>query len=143
MEAVERVGNVASDPAAILKKSGLKKTLGRIKIIEALMEQRRPLTGRELLVKLGSEAVDSASVYRTLNTFFELGVVHRIEGSDNINRFALNRGGKVHPHFTCRTCGRMECLEEMDCPSLNFDREGYLVERESFFLIGLCPRCRT
>lgn len=143
MDAVEKRESVASDSAAILKKSGLKRTLGRIKILEALMEQRRPLTGKELLAKLGNEAVNPASIYRTLNAFFERGVVHRIEGSDNINRFALNRGGKVHPHFTCRTCGRMECLKEMTCPSLNFAREGYLVEKENFFLIGLCPRCRT
>lgn len=143
MEAVEKGRGAASNPAAILKKSGLKRTLGRVKIIEALIEQRRPLTGRELMARLGNDTLDPASVYRTLNTFYERGVVHRIEGADNINRFALNRGGKMHPHFKCRSCGKVECLEEMDCPSLNFVREGYIVERESFFLIGLCPRCRT
>lgn len=131
------------DPAAILRKSGLKRTLGRIKIIEVLIKSGRPLTGRELLDKLGDNAVDPASVYRTLNALFKKGVVHKIEGSDNTYHFAINRGEKAHPHFTCRTCGRMECLKMTSFPhiDMNLIKEGYLVEREDFFIVGLCPEC--
>jgi Fe2+ or Zn2+ uptake regulation protein len=133
----------SSDPADILKRCGLKKTLGRIKILEVLLKSRRPLTGRELLNRLGDDAVDPASVYRTLNALFEREVVHKIEGSDNIYHFAINRGEDAHPHFMCRTCGRMECLKMTAFPRIDIDleEEGYLVERENFFIVGLCPEC--
>ncbi len=143
METTENLEGVTFDPAVILKKCGLKRTLGRVKILEILMELERPMTGKELLNRLGNDAVDPASVYRILNAFFSLGVVHRIEGADNVNRYALNRGEDMHPHFTCRTCGKMECLKEAPNPSIDFVREGYLVERESISLVGLCPRCRV
>ncbi|MBN1574688.1 MAG: transcriptional repressor [Deltaproteobacteria bacterium] len=133
----------SSDPAVILRNSGLKRTLGRIKILEVLIKSVRPLTGKELLDKMGDDAVDPASVYRTLNALFEREVVHKIEGSDNIYHFAINRGEGAHPHFTCRTCGRMECLKMTAFPRIDIDleQEGYLVERENLFIVGLCPAC--
>jgi len=147
VDTTKNVEGAAIDPTTILKNCGLKRTLGRVKILEILVGLDRPMTGKELLNRLGTDAVDPASVYRILNAFFELKVVHRIEGADNINRYALNRGEDMHPHFTCRTCGKMKCLTMTTFPHIDIDmdfmEEGYLVERESISLVGLCPGCRV
>jgi Fur family ferric uptake transcriptional regulator len=125
----------------LLRDSGLRKTIGRVKIIEALMAEGRALTGAELIGLLGRDAMDPASVYRVLSVFTEREIVHRIDGADNVARYALNRGTANHPHFTCRSCGRMECLDKTPVPHLDVRPEGYVVEEESLLLSGLCARC--
>lgn len=125
----------------LLRETGLRKTLGRVKIIEALVTARRPLTGAEIIALLGRDAMDPASVYRVLSVFTERRIVHRIDGFDNVARYALNRGTANHPHFTCRSCGKMDCLEKVPVPHLDVGPEGYVVEAETLFLSGLCARC--
>jgi len=125
----------------LLRGSGLRKTIGRVKIIEALMAERRPLTGGELIALLGRDAMDPASVYRVLSVFTEREIVHRIDGTDKVARYALNRGRADHPHFTCRSCGKMDCLDKITVPHLDVCREGYVVEEECLFLSGICSRC--
>lgn len=126
---------------ALLRNTGLRKTIGRVKIIEALMEADRPLTGAELIALLGRDAMDPASVYRVLSVFAERRIVHRIDGADNVARFALNRGAANHPHFTCRSCGKMDCLEKIPLPHVDAGPEGYVIETENLVLSGLCARC--
>jgi Fur family ferric uptake transcriptional regulator len=125
----------------LLTDSGLRKTIGRLKIIEVLMAEPRALTGAELIELLGRDAMDPASVYRVLSVFTEREIVHRIDGADNVARYALNRGKANHPHFTCRSCGRMDCLDTTPLPHLDVRPEGYVVEEESLLFSGLCARC--
>ncbi len=125
----------------LLKESGLRKTVGRVKIIEALMAEDRPLAGAELITILGRDAMDPASVYRVLSAFAEREIVHRVEGADSVARFALNRGPGNHAHFRCRSCGKMDCLPGVPVPHLDVRREGYVIEEESLYLSGLCARC--
>jgi Fur family ferric uptake transcriptional regulator len=125
----------------LLRGSGLRKTIGRVKIIEALMAEQRPLTGGELITMLGRDAMDPASVYRVLSVFTDREIVHRIDGTDKVARFALNRGKTNHAHFTCRSCGKMDCLDKVPVPHLDVHQEGYIVEEERLFLSGLCARC--
>jgi Fur family ferric uptake transcriptional regulator len=126
----------------ILKGFGLKKTVGRIKILGALHDAGRPLTGNELCAVLGRDSMDPASIYRALSLFSERGIVHRIGGDDRAARFALTKGGGDHPHFVCRNCGRMDCLNDVSLPEVNVSSRGYLVEQEHLFLSGLCDHCK-
>jgi Fur family ferric uptake transcriptional regulator len=127
----------------ILYDFGLKRTRGRKKVYEVLMRSPRPLSGSEIQAQLRAGTVDPASVYRILNTFFEKGLVHRIEGLDKITRFALDRGESIHPHFSCRSCGRMECLKDVPVPAVSINREGYVVEEEGVLFQGICARCNS
>jgi Fe2+ or Zn2+ uptake regulation protein len=105
------------------------------------MSAGRPLNGGELLAALGRDAMDPASIYRALHVFCERGIVHKIEGTDRTNRFALNTRGHDHPHFSCRSCGRMDCLEGTAVTHHDIHADGYIVEEESVVLSGLCARC--
>jgi Fur family ferric uptake transcriptional regulator len=126
---------------ALLRETGLRKTIGRVKIIEALMKAHRPLTGAELIALLGGDAMDPASIYRVLSVFTERHIVHRIDRADNVARYALNRGESNHPHFTCRSCGKMDCLEKIPVPHVDAGPEGYVIEAENLVLSGLCAQC--
>ncbi len=105
------------------------------------MTAGRPMNGGELLAALGRDAMDPASIYRALRIFCERGIVHRIEGADKVSRFALNTRRPRHPHFSCRSCGRMDCLDDVAVAHLDIRAKGYIVEEESVLLSGLCARC--
>jgi Fur family ferric uptake transcriptional regulator len=125
----------------ILRGNGLKKTIGRVKILEALMAAGRPLAGSELHTALGRDAMDQASIYRVLSLFAERGIVHKIDGRDKVTRFALTRGGSPHAHFTCRSCGRMDCMYGTATTTVYACPKGYILEEESVLFSGLCAEC--
>ena len=132
---------VGGNPALILKKRGLKRTLGRVKVLEILMESERPHTGGEIARLLGTDSMDPASVYRILNAFVSHNVAHRLMGMDDVARFAVNRGEEQHPHFFCRVCGAITCLNDVCLPRVDVPEGGFIVEEEHLTLRGVCPDC--
>jgi len=129
------------NPALILKKRGLKRTLGRVKILEILMESEQPCTGGEIARLLGTDSMDPASVYRILNAFVSHDVAHRLVGIDDVARYAVNRGEERHPHFHCRVCGVITCLKDISLPRVAVQDIGFVVEEEHLTLRGVCPNC--
>jgi len=66
----------------ILKNSGARITKPRLSVLECLASSRQTLSAAELLKTLQSgrkkSSVDLATIYRILDTFAELGIVHRV-----------------------------------------------------------------
>lgn len=134
-----------SDTARIiLQKNGFKCTPGRIALIELLSKTKQPLSQQEISNQLSEIDFNFVSVYRSLNAFLEVGIVHRVETGDRIWRFALTDakdGEEYHPHFVCKSCGKVECIKEMKIPELSEVRPGYTVEEQEIFIRGLCDKC--
>ncbi|KUO51730.1 MAG: hypothetical protein APF76_15200 [Desulfitibacter sp. BRH_c19] len=128
----------------ILDGVGLKKTPGRIALMDILLEAKNPMTQQEIMKKLSKVKLNYVSIYRSLETFVQVGIIHRVESGDRIWRFALGsekKQGHDHPHFTCRECGITECLDGIGIPITIPLRKGYTVERKELYLKGLCPKC--
>ncbi len=132
----------------ILKEANLKRTAGRMAVLEVLLEAPRPLSQHEIWERLPSGMnFNSASVYRALEAFLEAGLIHRVETGDRVGRYALcgcEEEGHCHPHFICNSCGIAECLQEVSLPPGYSQRTlqgGYVVEGQEYYLKGLCPRC--
>ena len=132
----------------ILSEAGLRRTPMRIAMLNLLSAARSPLTVPEILERLGSD-MDSVTVYRTLHTFTESKLVHRILGEDRSWRYATSASQAhavhAHPHFVCDGCGTVECLAKSRIPSsfipsLHIGRE-YRVKFPEVVLHGLCPKC--
>jgi Fur family ferric uptake transcriptional regulator len=144
----------AFDPSELLRRTGLRRTPVRLGVLSVLAAAQQPLGVAQVLEKL-PEHTDTVTVYRTLNTFTEKRVVHRVRGEDRTWRYALSAGGgsaepahapHAHPHFVCETCGQVECLEESQIPG-NFVRslkvaDGYEVHYPEVTLHGVCPKCQ-
>ena len=134
-------------PADILRKAGLKKTKGRITVLEILLASPRPLSQQEISDKLPSGVnFNYVSIYRALEAFLEAGLIHRVETGDRVSRYAMcgcNSRGHCHPHFICNSCGVAECLPGIKLPSLNEIevKPGYLVEEQELYLRGFCRDC--
>jgi Fur family transcriptional regulator, ferric uptake regulator len=77
------------------------------------MSAAQPISHGELVTQLESAGIDRTTVYRNLVDLTQVGLVRRIDLGDHVWRFELSRGhegGIKHPHFTCTTCGTVECL---------------------------------
>lgn len=91
---------------------------------------------------------DRITIYRTLKTFEENGIVHRINHGAGEAKFALCKEHcsteqhlDQHPHFHCLKCGQIQCMETLTLlpPDLP---PGYTYTSASMHLKGLCPSCQ-
>ncbi len=132
----------------LLQSAKLRRTPVRLALLKLLEESTQPLTALQMLRRL-PPTTDTVTVYRTLNTFTELQLIHRIRAKDRSWSYALGAPQPLqahrHPHFVCDECGTVECLEDAPIPesfvrSLHVRRE-YRVKFPEVLLHGLCPRC--
>ncbi|HEY0008253.1 MAG TPA: Fur family transcriptional regulator [Tepidisphaeraceae bacterium] len=133
---------------SLLKQSGLKRTPVRLGVLEVLAGSDQPLDVTDLLKQLPS-FTEPVTVYRTLNTFVEKKIIHRVRGEDRSWRYAAGapaeHGQHQHAHFVCDTCGKVECISEAKFPPRLLEkiqaRPGYLVSYPEVLLHGTCPKC--
>ena len=72
----------------ILKRNNLSITDGRMKILELFYNSDGALAHADIEKKTGL-AVDRVTVYRTLQTFVEKGIIHQVPTTDNSILYAL------------------------------------------------------
>ena len=128
---------------------GLKATSARMAVAGALLEEHAPVSVAELQKRLKS--VSAASIYRTLETFVEKGVVSRINTGRAHASYELISGRKHHHHVICTTCGDMEDVEAgKDCVTrktehriLADSRKFASVSSHSLEFFGLCDKCAS
>lgn len=90
---------------------------------------------------------DRTTLYRTLKTFEEKGVVHQIDDGTGLQKYALcepgcncDLGRDLHLHFHCNNCDETVCLTEHRIPNINLP-EGYVAEDANLVLKGICDKC--
>lgn len=131
----------------ILKKNGLSITEGRKRILELFLEKDGALAHADV-ERLTSSAFDRVTVYRTLQTFVEKGIIHQIPTTDNSILYALCRHNCAeghhhdnHVHFICSLCNRTTCVEEVDVPAVKLPR-GFRQLHAAMIISGVCKECR-
>jgi Fur family ferric uptake transcriptional regulator len=130
----------------ILSKAGLKKTTIRVALLKLLLQTKNPLTQQEISNSLFDIDFNYVSIYRSLDAFLKAGIVHKVETGDRNRRFAVCSCGSsshCHPHFICRSCGRVECLSGLKIPELAGLKPGYIAEEQEIYIRGLCARCSS
>lgn len=128
----------------ILRRAGLRCTTGRLRILEILQKAKGPMTHQEILAAVAPVELNRVSVYRALDAFQAAGIIHRVDMGDRVWRFALClRLGEdhCHPHFACRACGRVECLDSIQLPRVKETQNGYKIEQQEVYWKGLCSKC--
>ncbi|MEM6991681.1 MAG: transcriptional repressor [Myxococcota bacterium] len=131
----------------ILRAAGLRATAPRAAVLRLLSDADRPLSHAEVVDALGTDDWDAATLYRNLVKLNEVGLARVASRVGGVTRFAVQEHGTpthVHPHFACRDCGDVRCLEEAQVslpPSLTKWREA-LADAE-VQLVGQCPECRS
>lgn len=133
----------------ILKTKGLRSTTARKEILQLLADAGRPLSHQDILSgRKRTGSLDRVTVYRTLETLLEAGLLHRIQGTDGAWRFCrhgLETGEKCggnHIHFLCSVCSQMSCLPEQPLPWV-VAPEGATVHSKQLVVHGYCAECNS
>lgn len=122
-----------TDIKEILKRSQLSVTASREKILHLFLEQTGALAHGDIEKKAG-EKFDRVTVYRTLQTFVEKGIIHTIPTADNSIRYALCKDDCAeghhhdqHIHFVCTNCRNTYCLDDIVTPDIKLPRVIHLL----------------
>ena len=137
-----------TDIKEILKRSQLSVTASREKILHLFLEQTGALAHGDIEKKAG-EKFDRVTVYRTLQTFVEKGIIHTIPTADNSIRYALCKDDCAeghhhdqHIHFVCTDCGNTYCLDDIVTPDIKLPK-GYSSSHIEVVVEGVCKNCKT
>lgn len=127
-----------------LRKADLKVTPARLAVIKYLESVKNPTDVDTIIESVEKkENVDPATIYRIINTFFEKGIIKRIELGEGKYRYEI--AGNHHHHLICTNCGRIEDIEGeylKDMENKIRSKRGFLVKSHSLEFFGLCKNCQ-
>lgn len=131
---------------AALRREGYRLTPQRELIVEAIAHSGRHMTAEEILdvVRQKTEAVNIATVYRTLDLLVEKGLATRTDLGEGRVVYATIRHGP-HIHLVCRRCGRvLEADAALLAPLTTALQEQcrFFCDTTHLTLTGLCEACR-
>ncbi|MGB0452998.1 MAG: Fur family transcriptional regulator [Bacteriovoracaceae bacterium] len=151
--------NKLSQIKDILQSEGLRITQSRLSVATILIKNNALLTPEEIynrILKSKTLSSDQASVYRTLSTFEELGLVKKSIFQGEPARYMLESFEKkkcqghdhdhdhAHEHyFKCVKCKKIEpftgCLVSQKEKEL--EKKGYRNLSHHLEITGICPSC--
>jgi Fur family ferric uptake transcriptional regulator len=130
----------------ILRKNRLSVTGSRMKILRLFLSHPGAMAHHDIEYGAG-EKFDRVTVYRTLQTFVEKGIIHTIPTADNSVQYALCRedcsdGHRDHHiHFVCTRCHNTYCLDDIVTPEIKLPK-GYSAGHVEVVVDGICKNCK-
>ncbi len=88
---------------------------------------------------------DRVTIYRTLKTFEEKGIVHSIQENTTVKYILCHDGGDEethkdwHLHFYCKICKQTTCKEDFIIPQNG--NQNYRIDEIKLFGKGICENC--
>ncbi len=133
--------------AAILRQKGYKITRQRRAIVDVIACSPGHLTPAEIYegVIRKHPSIGLVTIYRTLDTLAELGLICEVHAGGSCRSYLLRRPSEHHHHLICSDCGSVVDFSACDLGDLEkklaedtgFDIEVHLLE-----FAGRCPTCR-
>lgn len=130
----------------ILKRNQLSVTDSRKKILELFQGNTGALAHSDIEKRTG-EKFDRVTIYRTLQTFVEKGILHTIPTADNSVLYALCKDECTtghhhdnHVHFVCDNCNVTYCLDFVVTPEVNLPH-GFKPTVINVVVTGICKNC--
>ena len=131
----------------ILKKNHLSVTDSRQKIMQLFLNSDGALAHADIEKKTG-ESFDRVTVYRTLQSFVEKGIIHQIPTKDNSIKYALCKDDceaghhhDNHVHFICDECNKTICLDDVTVPQVKLPK-GFTPQHAEMVVNGICEDCK-
>lgn len=132
---------------SLLKRNRLSVTDSRRKILQLFLEHTGAMAHGDI-EKGAGEKFDRVTVYRTLQTFVDKGIIHIIPTADNSIRYALCKDDcgeghhhDHHIHFVCNHCNKTYCLDDVVTPDIKLPR-GYSAGHVEVVVEGICKNCQ-
>lgn len=133
----------------ILSTYSLRNTSSRKDILEIFLKEGKALSQRNIEDVIKQEC-DRVTIYRTLSTFLDKGILHRVLDDSGAMMYALCESNcqqtevhnHDHVHFKCNVCGKTKCVHDVHIPRINLP-SGYLSEEVNVLMQGTCPSCSS
>ncbi len=130
----------------LIRQHGFRVTPQRKAILRAVIEGGGHSSVEEVYqrVKASLPGINLATVYRDLNFLCELRIL--VAADVGGRNWVFELAGEVpHHHLVCRTCGKVERIEQKEVQAL-VDRMAaeheFLIDMDHIALFGLCKDCR-
>lgn len=127
-----------------IQAAGLRATAPRVAVLRLLSRSVKPLSHSEVVEAIGTDNWDQATLYRNLVKLVETNlarVASKVDGMARYEARGEDGGPHLHPHFSCRTCGEVECLPEARLTGPVHRRWNRSLADSELQLIGECPNC--
>ena len=132
----------------ILQSFGLRHTDTREHIVLCFLAHEKALSQSDLEDNL-QKPFDRITIYRTIKTFLEKGLIHKILDDQGGLKYALcsdscsdGHHQHDHVHFKCTQCLQTTCIDNTFVPSITLPT-GYSRQEVNLLVHGLCPTCNN
>jgi Fe2+ or Zn2+ uptake regulation protein len=135
--------NVSSKIPQLLRERGLRVTEARTLILGFLMRAHGPFTIEEIHAGIRSRSCNLVTVYRTVASLEDHGLVRRSDFADRLSRFEFASPEHPHHHVVCRKCRRVEAFDaELSSQFLKPIRAAGFTDVAPWVeVFGLCRHC--
>jgi Fur family transcriptional regulator, peroxide stress response regulator len=138
---------VSSDQLAkLLKEQHISVTPQRLEILKIIMSRYDHPSADNIYQEVRRQLpmISFNTVYKTLETFCQLGLITKINPLHEVARYDGNVS--PHTHMVCTRCHKVEDFtwhwpEEVPLPSPG--ATGFKVDSLAVHLFGLCPHCQS
>lgn len=137
------MNSLASDN--LLKSYKLRSTPNRQTILHLFLRKDHALSHADIESEI-ADALDRVTVYRTIKTFLNRGLIHKVLDDEGSLKYALcnsdcsaSEHHHDHVHFKCVKCGQTNCLD-VEVPEMGLPRN-YKAEEINVLIQGVCADC--
>ena len=129
----------------LLKEFKLRSTPSRMAILNMFFKKNYALAHADIEKGIPSQ-FDRVTVYRTIKTFLDKGLIHKVLDDEGTLKYALcneacssHHHHHDHVHFKCVVCGQTNCLTVV-VPEIKLPK-GYTFGEVNLLIQGVCPSC--
>lgn len=129
----------------ILSDHDLRKTKVRVAVLNAYLNNKAAISHPDMEAMLPD--LDRVTLFRTLKTFEEKGIIHQAIDGTSATKYALCHADcseenhfDNHAHFHCTDCGDTICLDKVSVPNVELP-SGYRMQNAQLVMQGRCDKC--
>lgn len=118
----------------------------RLLVLEYLLKRQTAISLND--IEKGMQPADRITIYRTLKTFEQKGLIHTIDDGTGVHKYALcdeacspTEHHDLHVHFYCVTCKETYCLPDSPIPNVGLP-DGFEFTEMNLVVKGHCNKCR-
>ena len=130
-----------------LREHNLPVTAQRLAIAEVLLSADRHLSAEDVAAELTASGrkVGTATVYRTIDTLLESGLIVERDFGEGFRRFEPARDIPNHEHLVCTQCGKVEEFRDERLERMTMivaESRGFARQKHKLVIEGICRDCQ-
>jgi Fe2+ or Zn2+ uptake regulation protein len=134
---------MALQATTLLREAGLKITPARIAILDMFSGGCKPINAEYIFDTLRTEGVNLVTIYRTLATYAEKGILRSVNVHADSVHYEL--ADHHHHHLICTTCGDIEeidmCNDSLNTEAIAHSKRFANIQQHSLEFFGMCNAC--